>query len=150
MRNRDAQVWGWFDVKDNRHWPAGGQGNPPGATNAPKPGDIAGAYVARDGSRQPQGLTLEKLRLQFEGNVYFAAPGQGGFHWGPSWTRHQRYAGLPEFQSELRIDAGSRVLDPGFADALQLDFRLTAETMTTLQECYPRGPVPNVVLGVIR
>ena len=21
--NRDAQIWGWFDMKDNRHWPAG-------------------------------------------------------------------------------------------------------------------------------
>ena len=24
--NRDAQVWGWFDVKDGRHWPGGGSG----------------------------------------------------------------------------------------------------------------------------
>jgi parallel beta-helix repeat protein len=150
VRNRDAQVWGWFDVKDNRHWPAGGQGNLPGAANVPKPGDIAGAYVARDGNGQPTDLTLDKLRLQFEGNVYFAAPGQGGFHWGPSWTQHKRYADLAEFRSELRIDTASRVLDPAFADVLQLDFRLSAEAISMLQDCYPQGPVPSVVLGIKR
>jgi hypothetical protein len=147
--NRDAQIWGWFDVKDNRHWPA---------TNAPtqpaqgiltaKPGDIAGPYGAKTGEGQPQGLTLEKLRLRFERNVYFAAPGQAWFKWGTSWARRQNYAGLSEFQLDLGIDAESQSFDPGFADVRQLDFRLSSETMSRLQESYPRGPVPGVILGV--
>ncbi|HYG34226.1 MAG TPA: right-handed parallel beta-helix repeat-containing protein, partial [Clostridia bacterium] len=43
--NRDAQVWGWFDVKDNRHWPARGEkaSSPSQAGGGSKPGDIAGA-----------------------------------------------------------------------------------------------------------
>lgn len=149
--NRDAQVWGWFDVKDNRHWPAGSApASQTGATAAAKPGDIAEAYEAKNDEGQPQGLTLEKLGLRFENNAYFAAPGQGWFKWGPSWARHQSYAGLSGFQSDLGLDAGSQVLDPGFADLLQLDFRLRAEVMARLKETYPQGPVPGVVLGVGR
>lgn len=146
--NRDAQVWGWFDMKDNRHWPAGSSlTNQAGAATA-KSGDIAGAYTAKTSEGQPQGLTLEKLRLRFENNVYFAAPGKSWFKWGPTWMRHKSYPGLREFQSDLGIDAGSQVLDPGFADLLQLDFRLRAEAMVLLKKSYPQGPVPGVVLGV--
>jgi hypothetical protein len=145
--NRDAQVWGWFDVKDNRHWPASSTPTKQ-AESAAKPGDIAAAYVAADSKAQPQGLTLEKLRLRFDHNVYFAAPGQGWFKWGPTWARHESYAGLSEFQSGLGIDADSQVLDPGFADVRQLDFRLRAEAMALLQKNYPQGPVPGVTLGV--
>ena len=144
--NRDAQVWGWFDVKDNRHWPAGSA-----ATNqsaATKPGDMAGAYTAKTTEGQPQGLTLETLRLRFENNVYFAASGRGWFKWGPTWAHHKSYASLSEFQSDLGIDSGSEALDPGFADMLQLDFRLRAETMTRVKENYPQAPVPGVTLGV--
>jgi hypothetical protein len=147
--NRDAQVWGWFDVKDSRHWPASSAStNQAGSTVSIKLGDIAGAYAAKDSEGQPRGLTLGQLRLRFESNVYFAAPGQGWFQWGPGWARHRSYAGLEEFQSDLGIDAGSQVLDPGFADLHQLDFRLRAEAMPRLAESYPRGPVPGVLLGV--
>ena len=148
VRNRDAQVWGWFDVEDNRHWPA--TNSPPtrnAVAAAAKSGDIAGAYTARSGDGQPQGLTLEKLGLRFENNIYFAASGQGWFKWGPTWARHRSYARLREFQSELGIDAGSQELDPGFADWLRLDFRLRTGAMPLLEENHPRGPVPGVVLG---
>ena len=136
--NRDAQVWGWFDVKDNRHWPRG----PSTETKA-----AAGAVQSADG--QPQGLALEDLRLRFEKNVYFAGPGQGWFHWGPTWGRHKSFAGLTQFQQELSVDAGSQALDPGFADWRRLDLRLDTATMASLKECYPQGPVPEVILGTI-
>jgi hypothetical protein len=146
---RDAQVWGWFDVNDGRHWPAKSPlGAPKGEAMATKPGDLAGWHSANTRDGQPQGLTLEKLRLRFDNNIYFAAPGQGWFKWGPTWTRHKSFASLSEFQSELGIDSGGRVTDPEFADWFQLDFRLDSETMSRLQECYPRGPVPGVLLGV--
>ena len=151
VRNRDAQVWGWFDVKDNRHWAAAGQGTRPPATNGEdKPGNIAAPYVERNAKEQPQGLTLKKLHLQFDGNVYFAAPGQGWFHWGPSWTRHKHYTSLIEFQSELRIDTQGQVRDPGFADMIQRDYRLKPEAMESIGACYPQGPVPGVTLGTLK
>jgi hypothetical protein len=147
--NRDAQVWGWFDVKDNRHWPAGNPvADPRSAGVTTKPDEIAGTYAAKREEGQPRDLTLEKLRLRFENNVYFAAPGQGWFKWGVSWARHKSYAGLHEFRSDLGLDSGSQLLDPGFADLFQLDFRLRAETMSLLEEHYPPGPVPDVLLGI--
>jgi hypothetical protein len=146
--NRDAQVWGWFDVKDNRHWPAGsGPQNQEEPSGAAKPGDIAAAYAARADKGHPQGLTLDALNLRFANNVYCAAPGQGWFKWGTTWGRHSVYSNLSQFQSELGIDTGSRVLDPRFADLLTLDLRLAADTMSALEESYPRGPVPGVLLG---
>ncbi len=147
--NRDAQVWGWFDMKDNRHWPSGRQAtNQPAQDLTATPADIAGAYGAKTESGQPGGLTLERLRLRFEANVYFAAPGQGWFNWGTLWARHESYKGLGEFQTSLGIDTGGRVLDLKFADVLQLDFRLSAEDMRPIEGSYPQGPVPGVRLGV--
>ena len=67
----------------------------------------------------------------------------GWFEWGPTWARHQSYAGLNEFQLALGLDTGGQALDPGFTDPLQRDFRLRAGTRERLQEQYPRGPVPG-------
>jgi hypothetical protein len=148
--NRDAQIWGWFDMKDGRQWPAKTaeiQAAP--ASNASKPGDIAGAYAAKDSNGQPEGLTLEKLRLRFEDNVYFAGPGQGWFEWGVTWGRHRSYPNLGDFHAELGIDKGSRVAEPGFANPSGLDYRLIAEAMKGLSQSYPQGPVPGVVLGAL-
>jgi hypothetical protein len=148
--NRDAQILGWFDMKDGRQWPAKtveSQASP--AVDASKPGDIAGAYAATSSHGQPEGLTLEKLRLSFEENVYFAEPGQGWFAWGVTWGRHKSYAKLSDFQAELGIDKASRVFEPGFANPGGLDCRLSEVAMTALGQSYPRGPVPGVVLGVL-
>jgi hypothetical protein len=139
--NRDAQVWGWFDVKDNRHWPAAmrtgpGIGN---ADNAP----------GNDGQKKPEkALRLEDLRLRFENNVYFAAPGQGWFEWGVPWGCHKSYASLSDFQAGLAIDSGGCVADPGFLDILARDYRISRAAMDPLAQVYPQGPVPGVMLGV--
>lgn len=147
--NRDAQVWGWFDVKDNRNWPAQGKPADRAADAVASPAeDIARKYVAPDDSGQPHGLTLENLRLRFENNIYFAAPGRGWFEWGPTWSRHKSYNGLDEFRSDLGIDTNSRAFDPGFANLLRLDFRLDAAAMARVRNEYPQGSVPGVILGI--
>jgi hypothetical protein len=146
--NRDAQVWGWFDMKDGRQWPARAQEHelaPVG--DLPGNGDIAKPYAAKNRAGQHSGLTLEELRLSFTENVYFAEPGQGWFEWGVSWGRHQSYSKLIDFQAELGIDKGSRVLDPTFANLNALDCRLSPGVMETLRQCYPQGPVPGAILG---
>ena len=148
--NRDAQIWGWFDVKDNRHWPDGkaADAKHSEAKAGAKPGDIAAAYVAKDSEASPQGRSLEELRLRFVNNVYFASPGQKWFAWGVTWGKHESYSSLSDFQTALGIDTHSRVLDPGFADAVARDYRLSSEMMSQIEESYPRGPIPDVLLGV--
>lgn len=145
--NRDAQVWGWFDVKDKRHWPAAGVGDPGGAASTAKSGDLAGAYVSSDSKGQPSGLALEKLHLQFEDNVYFAAPAHGWFNWGVPWTTHKKYDSLTVFQHELGIDREGRVLDPQFVNPAERDFRLKDPLFFQIQQNYPQGPLPGVSLG---
>jgi hypothetical protein len=140
--NRDAQIWGWFDVKDNRHWPSaeGSDGRTSQADHQPR---------GNERNAQPNGHTLKDLWLRFGENVYFAGPGQGWFEWGVTWGRHQSYSTLADFQSALGIDAGSRVLEPRFANLPARDFRLSAKDMRQVEQSYPRGPVPGVLLGVL-
>jgi len=80
-------------------------------------------------------------------NVYFAGAGQGWFEWGVTWGRHKSYPKLGDFQADLGIDKGSRVLDPGFANLNALDCRLKPEVMAALSQSYPKEPVPGVILG---
>jgi len=146
--NRDAQVWGWFDMRDGRQWPARRQ--PPEATpgkGTAEPGDIASPYTAKTDQGQPAGLSLEKLRLNFAENCYFAGTGQGWFNWGVTWGRHKSYANLADFQTDLGLDNGSRVLAPSFPNLRALDCRLSPALMAALRPCYPEGPVPGVALG---
>jgi hypothetical protein len=147
--NRDAQVWGWFDMKDNRHWPsAKGTNHPAAEKPSAKPGDIAEAYRAKDEKGQPRDLSLEKLRLQFVDNVYSSTPGQQFFAWGVTWAKHKVFSNLAEVQTELGLDTGGRVLDLIFADPLARDFRVDAKMIRLLEKDYPQGTVPGVVLGV--
>lgn len=145
--NRDAQIWGWFDVKDNRHWRGGAKSSGQSDQYATKGEDIAERYAARPNQGNPQNLTLEKLKLSFERNIYFAGPGQGGFNWGVPWSRHEKFATLEDFQAALSIDAGSQTSETIFANIAGLDFRVPEGATPLLKECYPKGQVPGAVLG---
>ncbi len=131
--NRDAQIWGWFDMKDDRHWPAAAR--------------VADASSASKTGVATKGLTLEALNLRFQDNVYFAGPGQGWFGWGPTWARHKIYSDLASFQHDLGIDTGSRAADPDFADLLARDFRVGGRMVEELRACYPRAGVPGAILS---
>ncbi|MBI5388182.1 MAG: right-handed parallel beta-helix repeat-containing protein [Verrucomicrobia bacterium] len=143
--NRDAQVAGWFAVDDRRHWPAATV-NPAGASPAgrERAADLAADYVAKSADGQPQNLALEKLNLHFEGNVYFAGPGQRLFQWGPRWTEHKWFETVEAFRVALGLDRGGRTLEPKFADWLARDLRLAANADPALQRCYPQGDVPGL------
>jgi hypothetical protein len=128
--NRDAQIWGWFDTRDNRHWPA-----------------RAEEHSSADGQSGRERLTLEKLRLKSVNNVYFADAGQGWFKWGVTWGRHKSYSTLGDFRADLGIDTGSRALDPKFSDLTARDFRLRPDAAQSARESYPLEPVPGALVG---
>jgi len=83
--NQAAQVWGWFDMDDERHWPRTLQ-------TEPQPSDTPG-----------QSLSLEGLHFSFTGNLYCPGPGQDLFNWGVTWKRHERYQDLDTVRTQLGI-----------------------------------------------
>ncbi len=146
--NRDAQCWGWFDVRDGRHWPAGMK---PATREKPaQPAqDMARDYAAKDRHDQPASLTLEKLALNHGENVYYAAAAQGLFNWGTTWAIHRQYETLDQVQRELKLEQGSVLADPGFADLATRDLRVHADSPAIRMKAYPQGEVPDVRLGII-
>lgn len=121
--NRDAQTWGWFDISDNRHWPA------------------------RDGKAEPNGLTLEKLALGLKDNLYWADPGQGLFNWGVTWKEHKEYRQLDDVRDALNLEQGSRTVELVFRDFSAVDLRVPKDSPVLTMRCYPQGNVPGVQLG---
>jgi hypothetical protein len=123
--NRDAQTWGWFDIRDNRHLPA------------------------REGQAKPDGLTLEKLSLTFKDNLYSPGPGQGLFNWGVTWQEHKKYGQLDDVRDALNLEQGSKVVEFIFKDFSDLDFRVPSDSPALQMGCCPRGSVPGVRLGIL-
>jgi hypothetical protein len=123
--NRDAQTWGWFDVSDDRHWPA------------------------QDNDGNDNGLSLEKLKLTLKDNLYFAGPGAELFNWGVTWKKNKRYNSLEQVQNELGLEKGSRLAELAFNDFSSLDFRVPADSPALKMGCYPKGTIPGVKLGII-
>ena len=135
--NRDAQVWGWFDVSDERHWPKSMRSvvTPSGvSSNAP-----AGTL--------PTALSLEDLKLTFESNVYWPGPGQDLFNWGVTWKKHKRYDRLDAVRTELSLAQDCIVAEFHAEDLSALDLRVPADSPAMKMNAYPQGPVPGVRLG---
>lgn len=145
--NRDAQVWGWFDINDERHWPDKLQEKKPENTKAAQ--DIAKEYGAKDDKGQPVNLSMEKLNLRFENNLYAAHDNQGLFNWGTSWKRNKKYTNLDEVRGELNLEQGSLQEPFEFTDYLTRDFVAVAASHAFRLRAYPRGPIPEAELGVL-
>jgi len=138
--NRDAQVWGWFDVADERHWPKSMQTNALVVTPSGVSSD------ALTGTLQTH-LSLEDLKLTFEGNLYSPGPGQGLFNWGVTWKKNKRYESLDAVQKELSLDEGSRVAEFHVKNYSAIDLRVPPDSPAVMMDCYPHGSVPGVQLG---
>ena len=128
--NRDAQVWGWFDINDERHWPKSMQEDVESPTDGP-----------------PAGSELKDLGLTFDKNLYCPGLGQGLFNWGVTWKRHKKYADLNAVRSELAFEQGGRLADMAFRDFGELDLRVPTDSPAIEMGCYPEGDVPRVRLG---
>ncbi len=124
--NVSSQLAGWFDVKDQRHWPRTMQ-------------QAEGAAAA---------LSLESLKLIVSGNVYARHPAERLVQWGTTWGRHQYYDTLEAFSAELKLEQNGKEVDLPFADPTVKDYRLPAGN-AVLRNCMPRGAIPGVRLGEI-
>jgi len=145
--NRDAQTWGWFNISDDRHWPAAMQAKRPEAGQAQD--DLARDYVAKSKKGAPVGLSLEKLKFTFENNLYVATAGRVLFNWGTDWQRNRQYVSLDTVRKELVLENGSRQqAEICFSNLPARDFRVLGGSLILTMGCYPQGTVPGVRLGV--
>lgn len=132
--NRDAQVWGWFDVDDERHWPEAMQ---------------EASLVSRRSSLAKAGsndLSLTELNLTFEHNLYCPGPNHGLFRWGVPWKRCERYETLDAVRRKLSLARHSEVREFRVRDFSSLDLRVPADSPALRMHAYPNGPVPGVRL----
>jgi parallel beta-helix repeat protein len=135
--NQDAQVWGWFDIDDERHWPESMQ----------RQLQIEDAEVDSDTSERRKRLSLEDLKLAFENNLYCPGAGQGLFIWGTKWKRSQNFDSLDEVQKILGLEKGSFIGEFKASNISGLDFSIRPNSVAITQGCYPKGTVPGVTLG---
>ena len=136
--NRDAQIWGWFDIDDERHWPKSMQESSADKQNQTDSNPSKGP---------PFGSALADLELNIRDNIYCPGPGQGLFNWGVTWKRHKRYLDLDTVHRELSLGHGSRLVDIGIKDFHKLDLRISIDSPAIQMQCYPKGNVPGVRLG---
>lgn len=83
-------------------------------------------------------------------NEHHTHPGQGLFHWGVPWKRHERYESLKQVQGELSLAAQSRMAEFRVEGFSGLDLRVPADSPAVEMNCYPQGPVPRVRLGIMK
>ena len=150
--NGEAQIWGWFDTKEEAHWPRAMQDSlaKTVADTARPNDDLAADYGAKGETSKPKDLSLEELNLTFASNVYAPAANGRLVRWGPEWAKKKKtYTDLKALQTELNMDKNSVVAPIQFADVSALDLRVAADSATLKMGAYPRGAVPGVKLGVM-
>jgi len=125
--NEAAQIWGWFDVEDERHWPKAMQGK-----------EFASS-----------GLSLEALNIRFENNLYAIHEGQALLHWGVPWRRNASFPTLETVREGLGFDPTGEMEGIVFNNYAGLDLRLSPESRVWKLGVYPNGDVPGVMTGVV-
>lgn len=152
--NRDAGVWGWFDVYDERHWPKSLQkfGGREKADYQTNDDDMMKQAEADQKNGGPTGLTLEKMNIRFGNNLYDMGESGGGFRWGTSWRRHEYFDekdAMQKVQAMLGLEKGSVVAPFAFNDYVTRDFRVPANSPALKLKSYPIGAIPGALTGVL-
>src|SRR5262249_21617434 len=124
--NTHAQVWGWWDVDDDRHWPASSPHR---------------SAIAKDGQ------SLEALRITFVSNLYDPPAGRPAFRWGVEWKTNRAYDSLESLRADLGFEQGGRIGRFVARDAIVRDLRVAADSPAVALGAYPQGDVPGVRLG---
>lgn len=82
---------------------------------------MAAGYQAKEDG-VPAGLSLEDLKLTFQGNIYSLEASQPFFIWGANWKRKQEFKDLPSLTQVLGFeDHRSRILPPVPVDMAKRD-----------------------------
>ena len=125
--NRDAQLWGWFDMDDERNWPTKMQ------------------------EQHGRPLSLESLHFDLSDNIYGASENSPGglFHWGTSWKRNLAWKTPEEVFRAIGLEQNSKVASIQFADYAARDLRVPSDSPLITSDCYPHGAVPGVKLGTL-
>ena len=149
--NESAQVHGWFDVRDARHWGQARQKEmiPRQSDGVLLDDPVTTPYQAKEGE-EPVGRSLENLELRHEKNFFARSGSQRLFVWGVPWQRFVEYTDLAKVSEELLgLERGSQQGHIVFADYHALDLRIPADSDAIIKENYPRGDVPLVRLGTV-
>jgi hypothetical protein len=147
--NESAQLHGWFDVRDARHWPQTRQKEmvPQQSEGLLLDDPVTSPYLAKKGE-EPVGRSLENLELRHENNFFARTDAQRLFVWGVPWHKPVEYDNLAKVSEELLgLEKGSTEGQILFKDYHALDLRIPLSFDAVKKECYPRGNVPFVRLG---
>lgn len=110
--------------------------------------DLAADYQARKDGASP-GLGLEDLRIIFRGNIYALERDQPFFIWGADWERKREFKDFASLNEELGFeDHHQRLLPTLPVDVAKRDFRLSRDHPAIAAGAYPRGKVPDCILGL--
>ena len=150
--NNEAQVGGWFDVADVRHWPRKLQSEfvSPRAAESVSRNERTDPYQAKDGN-EPLGRSFETLNIKHENNFFAKMDNQKLYMWGVPWSKHRYYDTLENVQTDLPdFEGNAKVGKLDFADYRTLDLRVPEGSDVLKMNCYPQGQVPGVILGTIK
>ena len=101
-------------------------------------------YQARDEKGQPIGLSLEKLNIKVDSNIYQGGTAPDLYQWS-----ELKFQSLDQINRELKFEADGKIIDPQFADWKNLDLRVPEDSPLLKMRSYPQGKIPGVKLGII-
>ena len=100
-------------------------------------------YQAVDEQGQPLGLSLEKLNIKVDNNIYWGGTNRVLYQWGDL-----KFESLEQIRNNLNFEENGKIIDPRFADWKNLDLRVPKDSPLLRAGCYPKGEIPGVKLGV--
>lgn len=142
--NKNSQMRATFINKIDRMLPAAYQTGKSDSGKVDAMVQMAKDYEAKDEKGQPVGLSLEKLNIRVDNNIYWGDTIPDLYQWGDL-----KFQSLEQVRKDLRFDENSKIFDPMFADWENLDLRVPADSPLLRMGCYPKGEIPGVKLGVI-
>lgn len=147
--NTGAQVRGWFDVSDGRQWPSSLRPELPDNEKIRFP-VIEKVNEQDTTARKIDPLTLESLNIIIDNNCYWDdRENRDIFQWGAAWKFNLKFNDLKKLTETLGFERNGKIVNPDFNNPKNYDFRIHEQSRLILNQCYPRGKIPHVKLGIL-